>query len=175
MMDSDHSHGDVEAFVASLQSIPWFKNCGTPSDFDDGIHRVDFAFVAGASASPTGVWSGALATAESGIERLIFDRQLLGEESALRARWRIMNHWAQADADEFFLSLDEKYAGPDGYFADTFTCPHEIFDPPDRLIAGAALEVLFGDAIDEPFFRPLMKYFEAGLCPCGFDDKVQVW
>lgn len=171
-MSSIPNKDEVEAFVASLSSIPWFANCGTPSIYDNDIRRVDFKYIASSSSSADS-WSGTLAVAETKFERLIFEQHLLGVEADLRARCRIYNHWRQVN--DFYISLDEKYSGPDGYYPGSYTYPHEIFNPPDRLIGGAALEIMFSESIDTPFFRPLLKYFKAGLCPCGFDHKVLVW
>ena len=70
-----------------------------------------------------------------------------------------------------FFDLDDAYANPEtGYYAETRSYPHELFVLPERLILGAAVEVMLLDLDPRlSFFARVFEWFRAGRCPCGWD------
>jgi hypothetical protein len=170
------NHAAVEAFISSLDAIPWFTRVGQPTDQDERLVRVGFEFLADHSEDPYAPWGESLTEAEARTERLVFDHRRLGELTEIQqaVRQRGPNRYL----DEFFATLEEKYPG---YYGETCSYAHELVDRPDRLLRGAAQEVMLAD-IDPNlnFFQSIMPWLRAGHWPCGWvghwpEGKLIVW
>lgn len=155
----------VDEFIESLQAIPWFSRVGQPTPIDIDLIRVDFDFMAQHHANPYSPWGLNLPSAESKIERLVFDNRRLGEFMAIQQEVRIRGPYV----DDFYLALMEKYPG---YYGEFFLYAHELVDTPDRLIRGAAHEIMLADLdSDLRFFQGLMPWFRQGHWPCGWEGS----
>lgn len=59
-----------------------------------------------------------------------------------------------------------------GYYGDTCSYAHELVDSPDRVLIGAAGEIMVADVDpDLTIFRGLMAWFHAGHWPCGWEGR----
>ena len=152
----------VQAFLESVSDVPWFNRVGSPTDRDAELVRVDFDFLARNHESPFAQWGTALTTAESRIERLVFDHRRLGEWEAIR---KIVCFPTKL-LDELFVSLNDMYPG---YYGETYLYAHELVHPPIRLLWGATDEVMVADL--DPglnFFGSLVPWLRLGHWPCGW-------
>jgi hypothetical protein len=136
----------VRAFLESLREVPWFSQVGQPTEHDAELTRVAFDFVAQHHAAPYAAWGAALVGAESRIDRLVFDSRRLGEWDAIRKVVEFPRQWV----DDFYLALSERYPG---YYGETCLYPHELVDPPIRLLWGAVDEIMVAD------LDPTLRFF----------------
>jgi hypothetical protein len=159
------NHAAVEAFVASLDSIPWFSRVGEPTEHDAQLVRVGFEFLARHHADHYAPWGESLVNAETKIERLVFDHRRLSGHMEIQQV--IRRRGPNPYVDDFFCGLEEKYPG---YYGDTCSYAHELVEEPDRLIWGAAREIMLAD-IDPHlnFFQSMMPWLRAGHWPCGWE------
>jgi hypothetical protein len=73
--------------------------------------------------------------------------------------------------------VNDEFASDSGYYAETFSYPHELVDFPHRLVRAALREVAVAD-LDPTlmFFQRLLPWFERGRLPVGWaGGKVIVW
>jgi hypothetical protein len=123
---------------------------------------------------PNAAWGTALVSAESRIERLVFNNQHLAQWDKIRKVVSFPTQWV----DEFYLTLGERHPG---YFGETGLYAHELVDLPSRLVWGAVDEVMLAD-LDPSlnFFRSLIPWFRRGHWPCGWQGdwpqgKLILW
>jgi hypothetical protein len=170
------NHTAVEAFLRSLDAIPWFTQVSQSTDQDECLVRVGFDFLADCHEDPYAPWGKSLVEAEANIERLIFGHRRLGEYSEVQRA--IGQRGPNLYMDEFFTGLVDKYPG---YYGKTSCYAHELVEMPDRILWGAAHEIVLADV--EPnlnFFQSIMPWFRAGHWPCGWkgqwpEGKLIVW
>src|SRR5689334_19874172 len=114
-------HPSVEkanALITRLPNIPWFCNVGMPSKWDQLVDRVSLDFLVntealdGSFTDPYVHWGTTLANAESQIERIIFDNQLMDEEQAITRQAKITGN----AVEDFYAKLFVEY---EGYYGDT--------------------------------------------------------
>lgn len=170
------NHAAVEAFLASLDTISWFSRVGQPTDQDNWLVRVGFEFLADHHEDPYAPWGEPLLEAEAKIERLVFEHRRLQE--FMEVQKAIRQRGPNPSLDEFYTGLVDKYPG---YYGETHSYAHELVEMPERLLWGAAHEVLLVDV--EPnlnFFSSMIPWFRAGHWPCGWaghwpDGKLILW
>jgi len=162
------NHAAVEAFIAGLHSVPWFTRVGQPTDQDDQLVRVDFDFLARQFGHAYAPWGDSLLAAETRIEQIIFDQRRLGEQAEIQRA--ITKQGGNASLDAIQERLLDQYPG---YYGDTCSYAHELIQPPDRLLLGAANEIMVADVDPNlTFFQSLMPWLRAGHWPCGWEG---VW
>lgn len=152
----------VAAFIRRLDGFRWFSCVGEPTTNDDSLERVDFSFLAANHIDSYAPWGNALLEAERSIDRLVLDTARLGEQDAIQSAVSISGPFV----DEFLVSLDEQFPG---YYEDTWMYAHELITLPDRLLRGAANEIMLADL--DPhlhLFQSLTVWFERGHWPCGW-------
>lgn len=170
------NHAAVGAFLRSLDAIPWFTRVGQPTDQDECLVRVGFEFLADCHEDAYAPWGESLVEAEAKIERLMFDNRRLGEFAEVQQA--ISQSGPNPYMDEFLTGLVDKYPG---YYGETYSYAYELVERPDRLLLGAAHEIIMADV--EPnlnFFQSIMPWFRAGHWPCGWkgqwpEGKLIVW
>ena len=173
---SGPNHPAVEQFVRSLNGIPWFTRLGDATERDAGLVRVDFDFLVKHHEDPYAPWGQSLIDAESNIERLVFEHRRLGEFNEVQTA--VQRRGPDPHVDDFLTGLVDKYPG---YYGDTFSYAHELIELPDRLLWGAAHEVMLADvAPNLNSFQSLMPWFRSGHWPCGWEGgwpegKLVVW
>lgn len=173
------NHVAVEEFRRSLYRYPWFQNVGEPIGDELPAIAVDFHFVADHHSDSYKPWGELLSRAEERIERLVFDHHRLDEHALVLHDFKISHFLSSAD---FFVNLDTRYSDPEtGYYRDTHMYPHELVTPPDRLVFGAASELMLLD-IDPTldFFQTLMPWLQVGRLTLGWsgewpEGRIIVW
>lgn len=166
-------HTEVVDFIQSLSKILWFSSVDHPLN-DPNTIQVSFEFIVKNHGDPYKPWGDCLVRAEEKIQRLIFDHRRLDEEAAVIRDVVISGPLVES----FFLSLNDRFPG---YYPGTHMYAHELAYTPDRLVRGAALEIMLSDL--DPnlrFFRSLMPWFESGHFPCGWrgsypEGQLLVW
>jgi hypothetical protein len=175
------NHAAVESFLASLSSIPWFTSVGKQPDRSDAVF-VDFHFLAEHYEDPWSLWGDALVNAETAIERLEFADTRLGYHNAVQKAYKDSRFLPCPSVDLLYQRVNMDYSGPSGsYYRDTYMHPHELIDFPDRIVRGAALELMVAD-LDPTlsFFTSQMRWFHLGRWPVGWrgtwpDGLVVLW
>jgi hypothetical protein len=176
----------LQLLLTELIETPWYEAVGDAIQDLAGVKVVDFAFMAKSALSKTDPWNGALTRAEMPIERLLFDNCLLDEwvEARNLVDTALATACPRSDAvlDDLLSKVDKQHSDPEtGYFPGSSLYPHELFSDSNRITYGAAAEAILTEI--EPsldFFRGLMKWYQSGHIPCGWDGnwpegKVIVW
>jgi hypothetical protein len=155
----------VRDFLESVKDIAWFSQVGQPTERDGELTRVEFDFLAQHHDAPYAAWGAVLASAESRIERLVFDSRRLGEWDAIRK----VVKFPTRRLDDFYLALDERYPG---YYGESHLYAHELVDPPIRLLWGAVDELIVADLdASLTFFGSLVPWLRRGHWPCGWQGE----
>jgi hypothetical protein len=161
------NHAAVVSFITGLDAVPWFSRLGQPTDQDDRLVRVDFDFLARHHAQRYAPWGDSILHAETMTEQVIFEQRRLTEQAEIQRA--ISQVGPNRYLDAFYDGLEVKYPG---YYGDTCSYAHELVERPDRLLIGAASEIMVADANPNlTFFQGLMPWLRAGHWPCGWDGK----
>ncbi len=163
-------------FLASLENTPWLTQVGQPTAEDENLIRIDYNFVlnhnAGLIEQSDGneyeYWGDLLAKAEMKFERIIFDNDLLDEQTAINS---FIDKLKTDFKDKFYDDLLDEF---ESYYGDTYTYAHELINPYliKRFIRGTAFEILVSE-IDSSltFFQNLMPWLKRGHWTYGWQGE----
>jgi hypothetical protein len=158
----------VAQFIQRLRSFEWFRFVERVSPLDERVERVDFHWVVSNGAFSGDAFGTILSRHEVAIEEEIRSSRREEFRSDVLAACRpddLMN----TPLNELRELTDERYGSDGSYYKDTFAWPHELVEPPSRIVNYAALEVMVSDLRPRGFHADLVANLEGGLWPMGWN------